>query len=361
MTRLRRVVNYVMPSVFRGEGPFSAAAPYRASPTMADVAAMAGVSHQTVSRVLNHHPSVSAKTRQKVQEAITTLGYRRNLAARTLATGNSRTIGVLVSTSNLAGPSESLLAIEQTARSERYWVSMASLQSGEADEVLDVISHFIDQGVDGIIAVARTQMTLDVSVHASSRIPLVVVTPGAVPATMSSAEIDQVGGATQAMAILKGLGHTRIAHISGPASDLHAVARASVWRKEVAPDHADLIVEGDWTPATGYCTTLSLLAKEEPPTAIFAGNDRMGFGVLRALNERGLRVPQDMSVIGFDDIEGADCAIPPLTTVRQDHHGLGRAAMELLLEAIDGQPARSVEIPAQVIVRASTAAAPTTG
>ena len=328
----------------------------RTVPTIADVAAIAGVSHQTVSRVLNNHPSVSAKTRQKVREAITQLGYRRNLAARTLATGNSLIIGVLVTRTNLSGPSGSLLAIEQTARSKGYWVSMAGLQFGHPEEVTGVISHFIDQGVDGIIAVAQTQTAVDATLKASGGMPTVLVTSGKVPDGLPTVDVDQAGGAHQAMTILKGLGHTHIAHVSGPSGDLHAETRAAAWREALPPSAADtaIRIEGDWSPWSGYCAAMSLLALDDLPTAIFAANDHMAFGVLRALHERGLKVPQEISVVGFDDIQGADCTIPPLTTIHQDHHGLGQAAMELILDAFEGRPARSFKIPAQLIVRSST-------
>jgi len=323
---------------------------------MADVALLAGVSHQTVSRVLNDHPSVSPATREKVLDAIATLGYRRNLAARTLATGNSRILGVLVSSTNLSGPSGALLAIEQIARADGYWVSMASLQNGGADEVRDIISHFIDQGVDGIIAVAQTQQVVDATLQACSQMPTVLVTSGIVPDDCSTLDIDQAGGAREAMTLLKGLGHTRIAHVSGPPDDLHSKARSAAWKESLPPGVEDprLFVEGDWSSGSGYRAAMSLLAMEDLPTAVFASNDRMAFGVLRALNDREMKVPLQMSVIGFDDIEGSDCSIPPLTTVQQNHQSLGKAAMELLLEAMQGLPARSEKIPAQLIVRSST-------
>ncbi|MCL1907060.1 MAG: LacI family transcriptional regulator [Propionibacteriaceae bacterium] len=328
----------------------------RTSPTIADVAHLAGVSHQTVSRVLNNHPSVSTKTHHKVSQAIASLGYRRNLAARTLATGTSRVIGVLVTRTHLSGPSAALLAIEQTARLGGYWVSMAGLQRNDPKEVTEVISHFIDQGVDGIIAVAQTETAVEATLQASGSMPTVLVTSGAVPPDRFSVDIDQGEGADQAMTILKGLRHSSIAHISGPHDDLHASVRAESWRRALpaGQDPNGLLIEGDWTSQSGYGAAMTLLANKTLPTAIFAGNDTMGFGVLRALHDRGIGVPGGISVVGFDDIAGADCSIPPLTTIHQDHHGLGQASMELLLEAIAGHEARSMKIPTQLIVRAST-------
>jgi len=329
-------------------------------PTMAAVAAAAGVSQQTVSRVLNHHPSVSETTRHTVREAIIALGYQPNPAARALVTGSSQTIGVLVSTTTLSGPSGAMLAIEQTARAGGYWVSLASLQAGTAAEVASVVAHFILQGVDGIVAVAQTQVAAEATLQAVGSMPTVLVTSGAVPDTVSTADIDQAAGVHQLMTILRGLGHTHIAHITGPAGDVHAEVRAAAWRDSLPPDTPATSLAGDWSAGSGYRAAMSLLALDQPPTAVFAGNDRMAFGVLRALNERGRRVPADMSVVGFDDIEGSDCSIPPLTTIRQDHDALGRAAMDLLLDAMSGCPPRAVKIPGQLLVRASTAAPPPT-
>jgi len=325
---------------------------------MADVAARAGVSHQTVSRVLNNHPSVSPRTRQQVNDAILALDYRRNPAARALVTGTSQVIGVLVTSTMLSGPTSALLAIEQTARARGYWVSMAGVESHDPGEVIDVISHFTDQGVDGMIAVALTQTAVDATLTGADGLPTVLVTSGEGGDNRPMVDIDQAGGATQAITLLKGLGHRRIAHIAGPAGDLHAEARKSAWQAGVPRAARKLMIQGDWSSASGYRAALALLAGERVPTAIFAANDQMAIGALRALNERGLKVPGDISVVGFDDIEGADCSIPPLTTVRQNHAALGLAAMELLLEAIAGAPARSVLIPAEMVVRASAGPPP---
>jgi len=328
---------------------------------MTDVAAMAGVSTQTVSRVLNGQPFVSKETLLKVNQAIAILDYRRNLTARALVTGSSRVIGTLVTKPTMAGPSGATLAIEQTARARGYWISLAGLQSNDPDENYKVISHFVDQGVAGIIAVAQTQVCVDTTLEAAKGMPLVLVTSGNVPKGHTTVDIDQAGSVKQLMTMLVDLGHARIAHVSGPRGDLHAEVRQEAWRQALpagqSPD--ELLVEGDWSSTTGYTATLSLLGLDEPPTAIFSGNDEMAFGVLRALYEHGLKVPEDISVVGFDNIAGTDCSIPPLTTIRQNHDALGLAAMELLVDALDHKPARNIKIPGELIVRASTAPPPT--
>ncbi len=329
----------------------------RTPPTIADVAAAAGVSYQTVSRVVNNHPSVSTATRRKVRDAIADLGYRRNPAARALATGSSHIIGVLVSNTTLSGPAGSLLALEQIARTRGYWVSMAGLRSQDPHEVAEAISHFIDLGLDGLISIAQSQTALDATLTDCNALPTVLVTSGDAPDTCSTVDIDQANGARQMMTVLRDLGHTQIAHIRGPVGDLHAEARATGWRDSLpaSVDPGPLSFTGDWSSVSGYRATMSILAGDDLPSAIFAANDRMAFGALRALYERGLTVPGDMSVVGFDDIEGSDCSVPPLTTVWQNHDALATTAMELLLNAIDGEPPRSVTIPAELITRASTA------
>jgi len=326
---------------------------------MADVAAAAGVSHQTVSRVLNNHPAVSAQTRRRVHEAIAGLGYRRNVVARALATGTSHIIGVIVSNTTLSGPSGALLAIEQAARTHDYWVAMVGLQSQEPSEMTDAISHFVDLGLDGIIVVTNTEAAKDAALAACGATPTVLVTSARTPPAYSTVDVDQAGGARTVMTLLRGLGHTRIAHVGGPDGDLHAAARLGAWREGLPADvDADaLFATGDWSSGSGYRAAMEVLARPALPTAVFAANDRMAFGVLRALSERGLSVPGDVSVVGFDDIEGSECSIPPLTTIRQNHNALGRAAMDLLLEAMERKPARSHRVPAELIVRASTGAA----
>jgi len=327
---------------------------------MNDVAVLAEVSHQTVWRVLNNKPFVSKETRQRVNEAIASLDYRRNPAARALVTGSSHIIGVVVTNASMSGPSGATLAIEAIARERGYWLSLVGLRSNDPDANADAISHFIDQGVDGIIAVAQSQPCVDSTIEASRGMPTVLVTSGVVPSNVPSVDIDQAGAATQVMTLLRDYGHRRIAHVSGPPEDLHGEVRLAAWREALPADQPadELLVAGDWSSASGYRAAQTLLALPEPPTAIFSSDDNMAFGVLLALHEHGIKVPQDMSVIGFDNIENSDCAIPPLTTVDQKHVTLGGVAVELLLDAIDQKPARRLTIPAELVLRASAAPPP---
>lgn len=335
--------------------------PCQSAPTIANVAASAGVSHQTVSRVLNDHPAVSPRTRQKVRDAIEALGYRRNMAARTLATGTSGLIGVLSSSALPAGRCSPVFALEHAARAAGYWVLIASVSQDDPRDATAAIGHFRDCGVMSTIAISRTEASLDATLAALGDMRAVLLTPQDHAAGHPTVSFDQAGGMHDAMTLLRGLGHTRIAHIKGPHGAIQADGRARAWAQWLPGDQSadELCAVGDWTAESGYRATMQLLALDQPPTAILASNDQMAWGTLRALHERGLRVPQDVSVVGFDDIDGSDCSVPPLTTIGQDMLALGTAAFDLAIEGIQNLPPRSIVIPTQLIVRASTGAAPT--
>jgi DNA-binding LacI/PurR family transcriptional regulator len=329
-----------------------------APPAMADVARVAGVSHQTVSRVLNGNGPVSLSTRNKVLDAIERTGYRRNLAARTLVTRRSSIIGVLVVNATLSGPSGALLGVERAARVRGYWVTVVGLAEVEEAQIGPAISHFKDQGVDGIIAVAPTQASLDCVVRTVGDLPLVAVTTGQAPAGILTADIDQVGGVTQLMTLLLGLGHKDIVHVGGPEGHLHAMWRERAWRRamKAAGLPVGQVIRGDWSAASGYRAAMRILAGGRRPTAVVVANDQMALGLLRGIFEAGLKVPDDISVVGFDDNPGADQAIPPLTTIRQDFDLLGSRCVDLLLDVMGGQPGSPVLVQPDLIMRASVAA-----
>jgi len=308
------------------------------APGMLDVARLAGVSHQTVSRVLNGHPSVRPETRAKVQAAIRELGYRRNSAARALATARSSTIGLLTASSSRSGPVSTLVAVEEAARAAGMYVSVVGLSVYDPSSVRDALDHFLDQGVEGIIAIAPVQDAVQAAEAVALDLPVVVVAPTVADGRSLHVAVDQRQGARAAVRHLLELGHTRIAHVAGPSAWLDAAERAAGWREELAcvglPPGP--ILAGDWTAAGGYAAGGRLLA-EPGPTAVFAANDLTALGLVRAVSEGGLRVPEDLSVVGFDDIEAAAYARPPLTTVRQDFGELGRAAVRLLLGRLAGE------------------------
>jgi DNA-binding LacI/PurR family transcriptional regulator len=326
---------------------------------MADVAQLAGVSHQTVSRVLNGSNWVAQPTRQRVMEAVEQLGYRRNMAARALASIRSNVIGVVVVNPNLFGPSGALLAIEQAARQAGYWVSVASLAVVDPAHMAAAVDHFRDQGVDGTVVIAPNQWALDAAAAALGGAPAVMLTAspaGAHP--FASLDLVHELGARLAVRHLASLGHAKIAHFAGPAIEFHAQGRERGWRAELA----DLglrpgpLLRGSWQADSGYDLATRLARRGgKLPTAVFVANDQAAIGALRGFAAAGLDVPGDVSVVGFDDIPGTDQLRPPLSTVRQDLAELGRKAFDLLLGVIEGgEAAGHVALAPQLVVRESS-------
>ena len=325
-------------------------------PVMSDVAALAGVSHQTASRVLNDHPSVRPETRQRVLDAIAALGYRRNLAARALVTRRSGTIGVLTSGSALFGPTSTLIAIESAARDLGLFVSLATSPAWDADDVAGVLEHFTAEGVDGVVVVAAHDEAVEAVRSFGSPVPVVMVGPVDLPPPLRSVAVDQYTGARQAVRHLLDLGHRDVVHVAGPIDWLDARRRIEGWRDELATVGvvAGAAEPGDWSADRGYAVGRRLVAGRLP-TAVFAANDQLALGLLRAFAEAGLRVPEDVSVVGFDDIDGSAQFFPPLTTVRQEFARLGQRCLGVLLEAISGAEGHATELVAtSVVVRAST-------
>lgn len=322
---------------------------------MHDVAALAGVSHQTVSRVLNDHPRVRPETRQRVLDAIAQLGYRRNSAARALVTRRTGTIGVVTSGSALFGPTSTLIALEHAARDAGLFVSVATVPTWGADQVSTVLEHFMSQGVDGVVVIAAHDDAVVAVQDFDEPVPIVMVGPKNLPGPLHSVAVDQYAGGRLAVRHLLELGHRDVVHLAGPVDWLDARWRIEGWRDELAAAgiRAGEPIPGDWSAQRGYDVGRELAAGELP-TAVFAANDQLALGLLRAFAEAGLRVPTDVSVVGFDDVDGSAHFFPPLTTVRQEFGALGRRCMELLLGAIAGECVDSGLIAPSIMVRASS-------
>lgn len=329
---------------------------------MADVAKLAGVSHQTVSRVLNHHPNVRALTREKVLAAIRELAYRPNAAARTLVTRRTHTLGVITVDTMLYGPTSMLYGFERAAH-DAFFVSIASLPALDRQSMLEAVDRFVGQGVEGIVVIATHDSGVAALAHVPPEMPIVALGCGT-HASITSVAVDNEAGAATATRHLLGLGHKTVHHIAGPSANRDAQERVDGWRQALraagAPEPA--VLAGDWSAASGY--ELGRRLTSEPSengdpevTAILCGNDTMALGVLRALAERGLRVPADVSVIGFDDIPDASYYMPPLTTVRQDFGEVGRQALGALLERMSGTSIAGprVRVATELIVRQSAA------
>jgi DNA-binding LacI/PurR family transcriptional regulator len=326
-------------------------------PVMADVARLAGVSHQTVSRVLNEHPNVRPLTRDRVLAAIRELAYRPNAAARTLVTRRTHTFGVITADTMLYGPTSMLYGFERAAH-DSYFVSVASLPALDRRSMLDAVDRFLGQGIEGIVVIATVDTAVAALGHVPPEVPLVAVGCGT-RASVTSVAIDNVAGAAAATRYLLSLGHRSVFHVAGPANCLDARERAEGWRQALRETGAaePALLVGDWSASSGYRLGTQL-ADDPGLTAVFCGNDTMALGVIRALAERGLRVPEDVSIIGFDDVPEAGYYRPPLTTVRQDFGEVGRQALSTLVDRMSGAiPAGPrVRVAPELIVRASAAA-----
>ncbi|MBO0979656.1 LacI family DNA-binding transcriptional regulator [Microbacterium sp. SD291] len=320
-----------------------------------DVAALAGVSRQTVSRVLNDHPEVAAETKERVLAAMAELGYRMNNAARALGTRRSRTLGVLASDALQYGPSRSIAAIEASARGAGYWVSAAFADAGDAAAVMSAVDHLISQGVEGIVVVAPHARTLEALDALSVGVP--VVTLHSAGRGARGLSVDQAAGARLAVAALADAGHTRIAHLAGPADWLEAESRADGYAAEMAARGlvAGPVVEGDWSAGSGYAAVSAV--RDSGATAVFAANDQMALGLLGGLHEAGLSVPGDISVVGFDDIPDAAYYSPKLTTVRQDFDELARRAVAAVVGGADAA-ASDLDPVAPVLISRDSVAPP---
>ncbi len=327
---------------------------------MADVATLAGVSHQTVSRVLNDHPYVREETRAKVLAAMAELGYRRNLTARALARRQSDTIGVIAFDTTLHGPASTLFSLEQAARAAGFEVHVVTVPDPEPQAFADAVDRLVAQSVCGVVVLAPQRAAVQVMAGLPVDLPAVAVEGGAAPG-VPSVVVDQLDGALQATRHLIELGHTEIAHVRGREDWIEADARLDGWRQAVTA--AGLTVReplaGDWSARSGYDAGLALHAQWPEVTAVFVANDQMALGLIRALAEAGIDVPGDVSVVGFDDIAEAGYLRPPLTTVHQDFAEVGRRCVDVMVERIAaterwtrGQP---VVVPSRLVVRASTA------
>ncbi len=326
-------------------------------PAMTDVARLAGVSHQTVSRVLNSFGGVRQTTRLRVLAAIEELGYRPNLAARALVTGRSHTLGLVTMDTTLYGPIATLYGIERAAREAGYFVSVATLRSIDPPSVGEALTRLAEQAVEGVILIAPLASPTDAVATMGRGIPLVAV-EGAPDSDLPAVTVDQAAGARAATEHLLSLGHETVFHVAGPGDWLEAQARVAGWRRALAEAGAEVppLLSGDWTARSGF-EAGQTLARIPEATAVFAANDDMALGLLRALHERGRRVPEEVSVVGFDDISAAAYFTPPLTTVHQDFDEVGRRSLALLVELVLARKpsAERVVIAPELVVRQSTA------
>ncbi|MER7564497.1 LacI family DNA-binding transcriptional regulator [Streptomyces sp. NPDC097941] len=336
-----------------------------AAPRSVDVARLAGVSQKTVSRVFNDEQYVSADVRRRVLEAAEELGYRRNNAARALASGRTRSIGVVTLGTALYGPATLLMGVERVVRDTGYALHVVNTMEGDASGVTGAVSSLLDQGVDGIV-ISEPIDEAGTEGDASFRIDVPVLVLGA-PLPLTAPRALTAGGGADLMAHsavehLLELGHPTVHHLAGPQRWYAARDRLDGWRAALTAHGRTVppVVEGDWSAASGYRAGREL-AEDPDVTAVFAANDDMAIGLIRALTETGRRVPEDVSVVGFDDIPVAAYVTPPLTTVRQPFDAVAQEGLKRLVHAIenpDADPLPTSDPPIDLIIRSSTASPP---
>jgi DNA-binding LacI/PurR family transcriptional regulator len=326
-------------------------------PSMADVARLAGVSSQTVSRVSNGQTNVDEATRARVIDAMQTLGYRPNGAARALKSGRFHTIGVIMTTLQTLGNIRTLDAIATEAALADYSVLLMPISDRTLRGVSGAYQRMSAQAVDGAVIILEARFLDQAEFALPPGIPVVVIDSGAGPG-YTVVDTDQALGARQATEHLLGLGHRQVWHIAGPETSFSAAHRAESWEQTLreAGITPPPLLRGNWTAESGYRHGLTL-GKRPDVTAIFAANDEMALGAMRALHELGRRVPGDVSIVGFDDMEVSASFWPPLTTVRQDFAAVGHLSIQKLLAKVseDNTGPDTTIVPTNLVIRQSTA------
>lgn len=325
-----------------------------------DVATKAGVSVSTVSHVINNTRFVREETRKKVLVAMDDLNYKPNRLASSLRRKDKRTntLGLLIPDSTNPFFAEVLRGVEDASFEAGYNVFLCNSDDDPKKE-LHYIEVLLGKQIDGIILVSAGSHIDSLEALAKGDIAAVVVDRKVTGAKTDSVMVDNETGGYQATNYLLELGHTRIGCITGPSLLTPSAARVEGYRKALLENNLlvddDLIVMGDFRAQSSYQATLELLEKKDPPTALFACNDMMAVGALHAADELGLKVPRDISIIGFDDITLASFTIPPLTTVAQPSHEIGLLAAEMVIDRIQKPTTarRSETLSTKIVIRNS--------
>ncbi|WP_084512243.1 LacI family DNA-binding transcriptional regulator [Agromyces subbeticus] len=326
---------------------------------MADVAREAHVSGQTVSRVSNGRHNVDADTRERVLAAMRKLGYRPNSAARALRTGRFHSIGVIMFTLSSFGNMRTLDAIAIASADAGYSITLIPVPHPTQGEISGAFDRLSEEAVDGVIIIIEAHLLDESDIELPPDLPVVVVdSTGSDRYTV--VDTDQALGARLATEHLLALGHRTVWHIAGPERSYSASRRRESWQQTLAAHGAEAppVLVGDWSAESGHEIGRALAADPEV-TAIFAANDQMALGVLRAMHEAGRAVPDEVSVVGFDDMEEAASFWPPLTTVRQFFGEVGRLSVEALLHEVESSERRENRlVTTELVERASTGRPP---
>ncbi|TAL98684.1 MAG: LacI family transcriptional regulator [Paraburkholderia sp.] len=332
------------------------------NPTLAHVAKIAGVSQMTASRALNDRPGVSRETRDEVLRIAADIGYVVNRSAQKLSGGRNGILGIITPMLDNQFASELILGVGRAARAVGYETLVYTIFDEDRDTHRSLIS-LLQQFADGVVAILPRESTY-FDALAAAHVPVVLIDQRGSLTNFPSVSVDNYGGARLAIEHLASLGHRRIAFISGDETIEGVRDRRRAYDDTLErlglPRDAALVATGDLSQMKAFEAASRLMQLGEPPTAIFAANDLSAFGVVAAVREAGLRVPDDISVIGFDDIPMSAQVHPTLTTIRQPFQQMARSAVNTLLASIDGTEASGARttLPAELVVRQSTGRAP---
>ncbi len=326
--------------------------------TIIDVAREAGVSYTTVSRVLNNKENVKPETRERVLMAMTRLGYVVDQRARSLAGGHSQVIGLLVHDLGTSYIGQIIRGIEAELAPAQYDLLLYTTHRRKTRESAYVTT--LTRGLaDGLLIVLPRDPGAYLETLRASYFPYVLIDHRGISDEISAVSAANWQGGYTATDYLARLGHTRIGHITGSLDQGCARDRLAGYQAALAdhgiPFDPELVQEGDFLQPAGYAGARALLNLSDPPTAIFTANDVMAFGVMEAVRDCNLRIPEDVSVMGFDDISDASNVHPPLTTIQQPLEEMGRIATRMLLERIQNPDLapRRIELPTRLIIRES--------
>jgi DNA-binding LacI/PurR family transcriptional regulator len=331
--------------------------------TIKEVAAAAGVSTQTVSRVVNGRPDVASETREQVQQVIDTLGYQPSKIARSLIRGRSYSLGVVSSSIGLYGPSLLLQGIQEAAVEEDYSLMLNILPNAEVFDANQVLREILSFHVDGILwAVPEIGQNRDLVQQALPNLTVPIVFLNAQPRpNLVTAVIDNKHGGRIATQHLIAQGRQNIGLITGPMNWWEARQREQGWREELAANgrvvDESFIANGDWMPSSGERCIRMLLEWHPEMDAVFVSNDQMALGAMKVARQMGRQIPKDLAIVGFDDIPESPYFSPSLTTVRQDVAEMGRQGVKQLLTLLDDEEnleSPSVVLPPKLIVRESS-------
>lgn len=331
--------------------------------TIVDVADEAGVSYATVSRVINNKDHVSPEKRERVLRAMAQLGYVANMQARSLAGGESRVVGLLVDYLSSSYMDEIIRGIDEALDAENYDLMLYTTHRRKTKESA-YVTKLTRRLADGLLLILPRNAAAYLDTLRQRQFPHVLVDYLSDKQNVPSVSTTNFRGAYDAMSFLLSLGHRRIGFITGTMEFGCARDRLDGYRAALKdhgiPVDPHLVCEGNFMQPQGYQNAQRLLSLPEPPTAIFSSNDMMAFGVMEAARERGLRLPEDLSIVGFDDIPQASYVHPALTTVRQPLEEMGRSAAHLLLKYIAHPNAEieRIELPTRLIIRESCQALP---